>query len=234
MRAWMAGLALLALAGCHRAEPQGFGEAPAEETREPRPSMPALPHPGAPVVRIVALGDSLLAGYGLRPDQAYPSRLQAALRRAGLNAEVVNSGVSGDTAEDGAARIGFALGQGPAPALVLVSLGGNDMLRGIAPAQTKAHLEALLAELDKRHIRAVLLGMLAAPNMGPDYARDFNAIYPALAKKHHAALLPFFLAPINGKAGLQQADHIHPTPEGVEAMVEASLPVVKGALPAPR
>lgn len=188
-----------------------------------------------PVVRgparsIVALGDSLLAGYGLRPNEAYPPRLEAALRSAGINARVVNAGVSGDTTADGLARIDFTLGNAT-PDLVLISLGGNDMLRGLSPAQTRANLDGILTRLDARHVPVVLLGMMAAPNMGADYARAFDAIYPDLAKKHHATLVPFFMAPINGKDGLQLPDHIHPTPTGVEAMVKATVDTVAGALP---
>lgn len=213
-----------ALGGCK-------GEAP-QEAASSAPEVAATQQApvSGPERHIVALGDSLLAGYGLRPEQAYPPRLEAALRAAGVNAFVVNAGVSGDTTADGLARIDFTLGSAT-PDLVLLSLGGNDMLRGLSPAQTRANLEAILTKLDQRHVKVVLLGMMAAPNMGADYARAFDAIYPALAKKHHAALVPFFMAPINGKAGMQLPDHIHPTPEGVEAMVKDTIGTVQGALP---
>ena len=220
-------LAVLALGGCDKPVGAPFTGVEAESAASSAPVAAAVQGPAR---RIVALGDSLLAGYGLRPEQAYPPRLEAALRRAGVNASVVNAGVSGDTTADGLARIDFTLGASQ-PDLVLISLGGNDMLRGLPVAQTRANLDALLGKLEARHVPVVVLGMMAAPNMGADYARGFDAIFPDLAKKHHAALVPFFMAPINGKAGLQLPDHIHPTPQGVEAMVAATLPTVRGALP---
>ncbi|WJS98359.1 arylesterase [Novosphingobium humi] len=200
-------------------------------TPVPSASAAAAPAPQGPPVRIIALGDSLFAGYGLRPEQAYPVRLEAALRARGVNAQVVNAGVSGDTTQDGRARLDFTLAQGAAPDLVIISLGGNDMLRGLPLVRTKDNLDAILAELDKRKIKAVVMGMLAAPNMGPDYAREFNAIFPALAARHHAVLDPFFLKPIFNRPDLQLPDHIHPTDKGVEAMVSATLDKVAGALP---
>ncbi len=225
-------LAVLALGGCDKApEP---ARAPAGEAVSTVSSADSGPAVQGPARRIVALGDSLLAGYGLRPEQAYPPRLEAALRAQGIDARVVNAGVSGDTTADGLARVDFTLGPagtGAAPDLVLVSLGGNDMLRGLPVAQTKANLDALLGKMDQRHVKVVLLGMMAAPNMGAEYGKAFDAIFPDLARKHHAALVPLFVSAINGKAGLQLPDHIHPTPRGVEAMVTDTLPVVEGALP---
>jgi acyl-CoA thioesterase-1 len=217
----VAGMVMVALAAC-----QSKVEAPLSA----QSAADAGPVVRGPARSIVALGDSLLAGYGLRPNEAYPPRLEAALRSAGINARVVNAGVSGDTTADGLARIDFTLGNAT-PDLVLISLGGNDMLRGLSPAQTRANLDGILTRLDARHVPVVLLGMMAAPNMGADYARAFDAIYPDLAKKHHATLVPFFMAPINGKDGLQLPDHIHPTPTGVEAMVKATVDTVAGALP---
>ncbi|MBN9145712.1 MULTISPECIES: arylesterase [unclassified Novosphingobium] len=215
-------LPVLMLAGC------GGDKTP---TPVPSASAAAAPAPQGPPVRIIALGDSLFAGYGLRPEQAYPVRLEAALRARGINAQVVNAGVSGDTTQDGRARLDFTLAQGTPPDLVVISLGGNDMLRGLPLAQTKDNLDAILAELEKRKIRTVVMGMLAAPNMGPDYAREFNGIFPAVAARHHAVLDPFFLKPIFNRADLQLPDHIHPTDKGVEAMVSATVDKVEGALP---
>ncbi len=183
-------------------------------------------------VRILALGDSLFAGYGLNPGEGYPARLEAALRAKGVNARITNAGVSGDTTADGLARLDFTLkSQETPPDLVLISLGGNDMLRGLDPLQTRANLDAILAELGKRKIPVMLMGMLAAPNMGPDYARGFNAIYPALAKKHDAALVPFFLQAVVDKPDLRQADHIHPTAHGVEEIVAGTVDEVAKAVP---
>ena len=185
-----------------------------------------------PERRIVALGDSLFAGYGLRTEQAYPVRLEAALRARGINARVTNAGVSGDTTADGLARLDFTLANQPAkPDLVLLCLGGNDMLRGLSPEQTRANVDAILTRLDKAHIKVVMMGMLAAPNLGPDYAGRFDAIYPALARKHHAVLVPFFLKAVIARDDLRLADHMHPTKAGVEAIVAATQGVVAAALP---
>lgn len=184
---------------------------------------------------ILAFGDSLLTGYGLGPGQSYPTRLEAALRARGINARIVNAGVSGDTTQDGLQRLAFALDNQPQPPdLVIISLGGNDMLRGLPPEQTRANLDAILTELDRRHIKALLLGMLAAPNMGADYRAKFDPIYPELAKEHHAALVPFFLQPLIGKPDLVQADHIHPTVEGIAELVAATSGAVADALPTKR
>lgn len=227
--------AVLALGACGQGADEPSAQSLAASTPAEAPSSASSAAVSGPERHIVALGDSLLAGYGLRPEQAYPPRLEAALRGAGINAHVVNAGVSGDTTADGLARLDFTLGSiesgGGKVDLLLLSLGGNDMLRGLPPAATRANLEAILTRLDAHHIPVVLLGMMAAPNMGADYAKAFDAIYPDLARKHHAALVPFFMAPINGKPGMQLPDHIHPTPEGVEAMVKATLPTVEQALP---
>jgi acyl-CoA thioesterase-1 len=222
MRKWVALAGILALGAC--------GPAGQQEAKAPQQQASAAPasQPQGPQVHIVALGDSLFAGYGLRAEEAYPVRLEAALRAHGVNASVINAGVSGDTTEDGLARLQFTLSsQGQAPDMVLISLGGNDMLRGLPLDRTKANLDAILDELAKRHIKTVVMGMLAAPNMGPDYAKQFNAIFPALAKKHGAVLVPFFLKPIFGKPALQLPDHIHPTAQGVESMVAATVDAVK-------
>ncbi len=212
--------AVLALAACGQKQ----------ETASSQSAASAQSVPQAQGPRIVALGDSLLAGYGITPPQAYPARLEAALRAQGVPATVTNAGVSGDTTADGLARLDFTLG-GQTPDLVLILLGSNDMLRGLSPETARSNLDAILTKLDEKHIPVVLLGMMAAPNLGKDYARRFDAIYPDLAKKHHAALVPLFVASINGKEGLQLPDHIHPTPEGVEAMVKATIGTVKDALP---
>jgi acyl-CoA thioesterase-1 len=183
-----------------------------------------------PERQVVALGDSLFAGYGLRVEQAYPVRLEAALRAQGINVRVRNAGVSGDTTADGLARLDFTLSGGAKPDVVLLCLGGNDMLRGLPVSQTRANLEAMLAKLEARHIRVVLMGMLAPPNMGPEYARAFDAIYPALAKKHHDVLVPFFLQAVIARDDLRLADHMHPTAPGVEAIVGATKGDVARAL----
>ena len=219
----------LLVAGC------GDGEAPAAPPGEARIAAPAAPE--VPVMgperRILAIGDSLFTGHGLESGEGYPERLEVALRARGINARIVNAGVSGDTTADGRARLAFALdAQDKPPELVVISLGGNDMLRARPPATVRDNLEAMLAELDRRGIRALLLGMLAAPNLGPDYRREFDAIYPSLAKKHGAALVPFFLEAVIDKPDLIQDDHVHPTGPGIDALVAATVDDVAKALPA--
>lgn len=189
---------------------------------------------GGPKVRIVAIGDSLFAGYGLAPGQSYPARLEAALRGKGINARIANAGVSGDTSGDIRSRVGFVLDAQPRkPDLVLIELGGNDLLHGLPPEQVRDNLDAILTELDKRQVKVVVMGMLAPPNLGADYAKVFNPAYPALAKKHGDALVPFFLQSVLGKPDLVQADHLHPTAPGVEAIVSDTSGAVSAALNAP-
>jgi acyl-CoA thioesterase I len=207
-----------------------------EPSAPPSTAPSSIGAPEVPVMgrekRILALGDSLFAGYGVKRGESYPAKLEAALRARGINARIANAGVSGDTTAGGRERLDFTLKSQPAPpALVVISLGGNDMLRGLPPEQSSANLDAILADLDKRRIPAVLMGMLAPPNMGAEYRARFDAIYPALAKKHGAALVPFFLEPVMDRPDLVQADHIHPTAVGIEAMVAATVDTVAGALP---
>ena len=211
-----------ALAACSQSAP-----APEPLQTSAAPAIPA----DAPV--ILAFGDSLYAGYRLAPGEGYPPRLEAALNAAGIKARVVNAGVSGDTTAAARERLAFTLDhQKVKPSLVLVGLGGNDMLRGLPPTETRANLDAILTELDKRQIPAMLTGMLAAPNMGKDYVSAFNPIYPALAAKHKAPLVPFFLQAVIGNDKLLLDDHIHPTAEGVNRIVAATKDDVAKALKA--
>lgn len=192
---------------------------------------PAIPVMG-PERPILAFGDSLLAGYGLEDGESYPARLEAALRARGVNARIANAGISGETTAQGRERLSTVLDRQPvAPELVIVSLGANDMLRGLPPAQTRANLAAILGELKARRIRVLLLGLLAAPTLSAPYARDFNPIYPSLAHKYDAALVPFFLQPLVDKPDLVQSDRIHPTALGIEEMVAATVDDVAEALP---
>ena len=193
----------------------------------------AVPIPTrAPVV--LAFGDSLYAGYQLGPHESYPARLEAALAARGHPMHVVNAGVSGDTTADGKARLAFTLDNQPRqPALVLLGLGGNDMLRGLPPEQAEANLDAIMAELRKRKIPVVLTGMLAAPNLGADYVQKFNQIYPALALKYQATLVPFLLQPIVGHPEWQLPDHIHPNAQGVDKVVDGSIGAVLNGLKPP-
>ena len=186
------------------------------------------PHAAARTLRLVALGDSLTAGLGLLPSKAFPDRLQAALRAKGFDVEVLNAGVSGDTAADGLARYGWAV---PADAdALIVELGANDMLRGLPPEQTKKTLAAILDKAKAAKIPVLIAGMRAAPNLGAEYDRAFDAIYPALAKADGAALYPFFLDGVAGDPKLNQPDGLHPKAEGVEVIVERILPSVEEIL----
>ena len=219
-------LATLLLAGCGKEQPPA-----APPTAAAADSPPAIAAMGQGVP-ILAFGDSLFAGYGLQSDQSYPARLEAALRARGINARIANAGVSGNTTADGLARLAFTLdGQKAPPVLALVELGANDMLRALPPEQARANLDAILTELGKRKIPVVLMGMLAPPNLGADYRRQFDTIYPALAKKHGAVLVPFFMQPVFDKPALVQQDHLHPTAEGVEEIVAATVDTVAGAIP---
>ncbi len=228
---WIAVGAALLVAGCSDAATTAPspGEAPARVSGNA--AAPALQ---GPQTAIVAFGDSLFAGYGLGPGQSYPSRLEAALRAKGVAARISNAGVSGDTTAAGRERFAFALdGQAQPPALVILELGGNDLLRALPPAQTRDNLDAMLAELAKRKIPALLMGMRAPPNLGAAYAQAFDAIYPALAAKYRVPLVPFFLETVYDKTALIQADHVHPNAQGVEVLVAATVDRVAAALPKP-
>jgi acyl-CoA thioesterase-1 len=218
-------LPALALAGC------GSDTTPAPPpSPEAASEAPEIPVIGAEVP-ILALGDSLFAGYGLEPGESYPAQLERALRARGINARIANAGVSGNTTADARQRLAFTLdSQKRAPALALICLGGNDLLRGLPPGQARENLDAILTELDRRHIPAVLMGMLAPPNLGADYQQRFNAIYPELARRHHAALVQFFLQAVVGKPDLIRPDHVHPTASGVEEIVGATVDTVAGAV----
>jgi acyl-CoA thioesterase I len=180
---------------------------------------------------VVAFGDSLYAGYRLGPTEGFAPQLQAALQANGINARVHNAGVSGDTTAAGKQRLSFVLDNlAEKPDLVVLGLGGNDMLRGIKPEQTRANLTAMLDQLKKRGINVVLTGMLASPNMGPDYAAAFNPIFPELAKKYDAPLLPFFLDDVVTDKALMLDDGIHPNAKGLAKTVEKLTPLVEAAL----
>ena len=180
---------------------------------------------------ILAFGDSLMAGYQLGPTEGFVPRLQKALTQGGVKAVVHNAGVSGDTSAQGRARLAWVLASLKSkPDLAIVELGANDMLRGLDPAQAQANLDAVVGELRKRQINVLLAGMIAAPNLGQDYAKRFNAIYPALARKYRVPLYPFFLAGVAGNRRFQIADGMHPNPQGVDIIVRSIIPAVKSAL----
>ncbi len=184
--------------------------------------------------RVVAFGDSLTAGFGLPREEGFVPQLEAWLQAQGADVEVVNAGVSGDTTSGGLARVGWVLSEGAD--LVILELGANDMLRGVAPGVARQNLDAILADITGRGIKVLVAGMLAPPNYGADYRAEFDAIYPELAEKYGAALYPFFLAGL-GKAdgvaelyALMQDDGMHPNKRGVAMIVDDIGPAVLAAL----
>jgi acyl-CoA thioesterase-1 len=176
-------------------------------------------------VSIVALGDSLTAGYGLGPAEAFPVRLQAALRARGHAVTVENAGVSGDTSSGGLERLDWAVGDGVDA--VIVELGANDALRGIDPAVTRRNIDAIVTRLKARGITVLLSGMVAPPNMGSTFGAAFNPIFPDLAARHGVLFDPFFLDGVAGEAGLNLADGMHPNARGVDVIVRRILPKVE-------
>ncbi len=182
-------------------------------------------------IHILAFGDSLTAGYGLPAGQGFVPQLQDALRRNGVRAFVSNGGVSGDTVAAARARLAWTLdGLRRRPDLAIVALGGNDMLRGLPPRQTREGMEAILAELRRREIPVLIAGMIAAPNLGPQYGREFNSIFPDLAREYDAELYPFFLANVVGDPRLNLPDRVHPNFQGIKRMVGGITPYVLRAL----
>jgi acyl-CoA thioesterase-1 len=177
---------------------------------------------GARPVKIVALGDSLTAGYGLPADAAFPARLERALIGKGLAITIANAGVSGETSADGLARLDWSVPKGTDA--VILELGVNDSLRGIDPKRTRAALEAILRRFAEWRIPVLLVGMRAPPNMGTDYTRAFDAIYPDLAAAHDVVFYPFFLDGVAAERDLNQGDGIHPTAAGVDVIVGRLLP----------
>jgi len=175
-------------------------------------------------IRIMAFGDSLTAGFGLAPADSFPSQLQRALEARGIPARVLNAGVSGDTTSGGLARLDWALSD--RPDMVIVALGANDALRGIDPAITRANLSAILDSLREKKLPVLLVGAYAPPNLGRDYEKSFNSIYPDLAKEYDVPLYPFFLEGVVTDPSLNQGDGIHPNPEGVAVIVGRITPYV--------
>jgi acyl-CoA thioesterase-1 len=177
---------------------------------------------------ILALGDSLTAGYGLAEKDGFTRQLERALKEKGLDVRVANAGVSGDTTAGGRARLAWTLDM--SPDLIIVELGANDGLRGIEPEETRLNLDAILRELHRRNIPVLLTGMRAPPNLGPEYAKEFDGLFPALAKKYDVPFYPFFLDGVAARPDLNQNDGIHPNATGVAVIVERILPFVIEAL----
>jgi acyl-CoA thioesterase-1 len=182
----------------------------------------------AQTITMLALGDSLTAGLGLDAPQAYPAQLEAALKSKGHDVKVINAGVSGDTAAQGAARLDWSLSE--EVRAVIIELGANDALRGLPPEQAEAALDDILTRLAAKKIPALLMGMRAPPNMGAGYGAAFEAIYTRLAEKHAVPLYPFFLDGVAAEPRLNQADGIHPNAEGVGVIVQRSLPAVEALI----
>ncbi|MEO0961434.1 MAG: arylesterase [Pseudomonadota bacterium] len=193
----------------------GIAPAAAEEAQ-------AAPAATAEPVKVVALGTSLTAGFGLEQGQGFVPQLQAALDEAGLNVVLENAGVSGDTSAGGLARLDWSLNDDVDA--VIVELGSNDALRGFEPQQTRENLTAILEALKERGLPVLLTGMLAPPNLGEEYGEEFASIYPDLAAEYDVLFYPFFLEGVAAEAALNQADGIHPNPDGVAVIVEAITP----------
>ena len=175
-------------------------------------------------VKIAMLGDSLTAGYGVKPDQAIPVRLQAALKKEGRDVTILNHGVSGDTSAGGIDRLDWMLGD--RPDIVMVELGANDALRALDPATTERNLDTIIAKLKDAKVTVWLVGMMAPRNLGPEYVAAFDGLYKRLAEKYRIPLYPFILDGVAQEATLNQADGLHPNPEGVEVVVKHMLPFV--------
>jgi acyl-CoA thioesterase-1 len=179
-------------------------------------------------VRILALGSSLTQGYGLPPGTEFTTQLQAALKAEGVDARVENAGVSGDTSSGGLSRLDWSLADHPDAAII--ELGSNDMLRGIPPDVTEKNLRAILTRLQKEHVAVLLTGMQAQRNLGADYVKQFDSIYPRLAKDYNVVFYPFFLDGVALNPKLNQADGMHPNPAGVKIIVARMMPYVKKML----
>lgn len=175
-------------------------------------------------IKLAVLGDSLAAGYGVKPGQAIPARLEVALKAAGRNVTVINHGVSGDTTAGGVERLDWMLAD--KPDIVLVELGANDALRALDPAGTESNLDIIVTRLKAAGVTVWLAGMLAPRNYGPEYAAQFDGLYKRLADKHDVPLYPFFLDGVAQDPALNQSDGIHPNPRGVDIVVERIFPFV--------
>ncbi|WP_346033804.1 arylesterase [Erythrobacter westpacificensis] len=218
----------LALAACGSEAPAPTTEAPEASEVHAEDTLPMM----GPERVILGFGNSLMAGYNVEEEQGYPEVLERALRGRGMNASVIDAGVSGDTTAAGRQRIAFVLDNADADIdLAIIELGGNDLLRGISPDQTRENLGAIIEEVQSRGIPVLLMGMRAPPNYGAEYVGQFDGMYPALAEQYGTALVPFFMEPVFDDPDLMQADRIHPTAEGIEDMVAATLDAVVDALP---
>jgi acyl-CoA thioesterase-1 len=184
---------------------------------------------GGGEIRLLMLGDSITAGFGLARPEGPPARIQALLREKGRNVRVIDAGVSGDTTAGGRARLDWALAD--RPHAVIVALGGNDGLRGLTPVQMRANLESILDRLRQRNIPALLAGMVAPPNLGRDYGQEFAGVFETLARERpEVVFYPFLLDGVAGERALNQPDRIHPTAEGADLIARRMLPFIETLL----
>lgn len=225
---WSIPLLALALGSC--------GSEPAEAPAPPRaeaasPTNAEVPLSG-PERHILAFGDSLFAGYNVAKEESYPARLEAALRARGINAHVTNAGVSGDTSAAGAQRFDFTLGSMQRkPDLLILELGGNDLLRGLSTGEVRENLSDIIKKAQREGIDILLMGMEAPPNVGAQYAAEFKAVYADLARQYGLDFIPFWVEAVAGKPELIQRDRVHPTEQGIEVLVSDTLDEVVAALP---
>lgn len=233
---YVAGAALLQAALLSACDAPRDKTAPAANVATPAPTAAASVPVAGPKRTVLAFGDSLYAGYGLKRGESLPDAVQARLREVGIDATVVNAGVSGDTTAGGRRRLAYTLDRLKTPPdLVMIGLGGNDVLRQVDPAETRANMAAMLQLLAQRAIPVMLTGMMAPPNLGPDFAARFNAIWPDLARENQAVLDPFILQGVIGNRQLMLPDGVHPNAAGVEHVADRVAPLVAkrlAALPA--
>lgn len=218
----------LVLASCGSEASEATAEPAAEPGRQVAPEVVVA----GPERRILAFGDSLFAGYNVAKEESFPAKLEAALRAKGVNAQVTNAGVSGDTSAAGAQRFEFTLNaMETKPDLLILELGGNDLLRSISPEQTRANLEAIIKTAQAADIPILLMGMQAPPNMGAEYVAQFRAVYADLAEQYGLDFIPFWVEAVADKPELIQPDRVHPTAEGIDVLVGDTLDEVVAALP---
>lgn len=227
MRLHLPIICAIALSSCSGGQPQPAAQAPPPSTVTPAPSTPIAARP-----RIVFLGDSLTAGLGLAPDQSYPSLIARRLKERGLDYDVINAGVSGDTSAGGLRRLDWSL-EGDVRVLI-VALGGNDGLRGLSTEEMKKNLGAILDRAKARGIAVILAGMEAPPNFGDDYTTAFRAVYADLAKEYSVTFIPFLLQGVAGDGSLNQADGIHPNVRGAQLVADIVWAELEPALRRPK
>jgi len=225
---WSIAPLALIVASCGSDVPSGPAPAATQAAADAPPAVAVT----GPERHILAFGDSLFAGYNVAQEDSYPAKLEAALRAQGINARVTNAGVSGDTSAAGAQRFDFTLNSLAAkPDLLVLELGGNDLLRGLSTDETRANLEAIIKSAQAEDIAVLLMGMQAPPNMGAQYVAEFQAVYADLAKQYGLDFIPFWVEAVADKPELIQQDRIHPTEQGIEVLVGDTVDEVIAALP---